>query len=76
MVDLVRSSLLPSKVLILADGDKDSFLYKEGPELLRGMKEDAAPGTAFVCKDFACSAPVTDVAELAKMLEVECGEKA
>ncbi len=68
MVDLVQSSLLPTKVLILADGQTDSPLYR-GSEMLRNIAAD--PGTAFVCRDFACSAPVTTVGELKELLKIE-----
>ncbi len=71
MVDLVRSSLLPSKVLILADGDTGSVLYRGGLDVLRDIDPSASPGTAFVCRDLACSAPVRSVEELKELLKVE-----
>ena len=65
MISLVQSRLLPGKILILADGNKDSILYGN----LKLLKEiDPSPGKAFVCKNFACSAPVSSVEELEKLL--------
>ena len=69
MVELVQTNLVPNKILILADGSLDSILYQR----LKVLKDFPAEktGTAYVCKNFTCSAPVSSVDDLAKELKLE-----
>ena len=66
LVETVHSTLLPHKVLILADGIQESILYKN----LSVLKDIPAnnPGKAFVCKNYSCSAPVSAAEELLKLV--------
>ena len=66
MLDVVHSNLIPHKVLILADGNTQNILYKS-LEVLKNIKVDD-PGKAFVCKDYACSPPVSNPEELLKLI--------
>jgi len=72
MINLVRRSLMSAKVLILADGDQNSLIYKN-IEVLKNISEqkETKDGTAFVCRNFACSAPINSLEELKKALELD-----
>uniref|UniRef100_A0AAX7T9C6 Spermatogenesis-associated protein 20-like TRX domain-containing protein n=1 Tax=Astatotilapia calliptera TaxID=8154 RepID=A0AAX7T9C6_ASTCA len=59
----VKSLFLPYKVLMLADGDTESFLCQRLP-VLSSMSQLRGVATAYVCQDFTCSLPVTDPQEL------------
>ena len=66
LIDTIHSTLLPHKVLILADGNQESLLYKN----LSILKDIPAEkhGKAFVCKHYSCSAPVSTSEELLKLI--------
>ena len=66
LIETVQSTLQPQKVLILADGNAESILYKQ-LNILKDIPSDS-PGKAFVCKNYACSAPVSTPEELLKLI--------
>jgi len=63
MLREIRTRYLPTKVLALADGDPAMAQLIEGKASIKGMP------TVYVCENFACKAPVTDVAALKKQLD-------
>ncbi|OXB76992.1 UNVERIFIED_CONTAM: hypothetical protein H355_014814 [Colinus virginianus] len=67
MLRCVHSTFIPNKVLMLADGDRAGFLYRQLPFLSTlEMKEGKA--TAYVCSNFSCSLPVTSPHALRELL--------
>ncbi|XP_034426695.1 spermatogenesis-associated protein 20 [Hippoglossus hippoglossus] len=62
----VNSLFLPHKVLMLVDDD-DNFLSQRLP-VLSSMSQQGGVATAYVCRDFTCSLPVTDPQELRRLL--------
>ena len=68
MVRLVQTSKAQAAAtLVLADGDVDSILYRN-MGVLKDISADEE-GVAYVCKNFACSAPIRTLEELEKALE-------
>ncbi len=63
MVREIQTRYLPTKVLALADGDPAMARLTEGKASIKGMP------TAYVCENFACKAPVTDVDALKLQLD-------
>ena len=63
MVREIRTRYLPTKVLALADGDPAMAQLTEGKGSIKGMP------TVYVCENFACKAPVTDVEALKRQLD-------
>jgi uncharacterized protein len=59
---------LPNKVLLLADGAEGQSYLGETNEAIRAMSMVGGNSAAYVCENFACKAPVTDVSELRKLL--------
>ena len=64
----VHRHFLPNKVLLLADGVESQSYLGETNEAIRAMSMVGGKPAAYVCEDFACKAPVTDVKELRGML--------
>jgi uncharacterized protein YyaL (SSP411 family) len=62
MVREVQTRYLPTKVLAMADGDPAMAQLTEGKGSIKGMP------TVYVCENFACKAPVTDVEALRREL--------
>ncbi|KAK5850445.1 hypothetical protein PBY51_001326 [Eleginops maclovinus] len=67
LLSAVHSLFLPHKVLMLVDGDDDSYLCQRLPHL-SSMSQQGGVATAFVCQNFTCSPPVTDPQELRRLL--------
>ncbi|XP_056285217.1 spermatogenesis-associated protein 20 isoform X3 [Pseudoliparis swirei] len=63
----VNSLFLPHKVLMHIDADADGFLRRRLPALST-MTQRGGVATAYVCRDSACSLPVTDPQELCRLL--------
>ncbi len=63
----IHSRFLPRRVLAACE-EPSSDLAEVVP-LLAGKKAIQGQATAYVCRDFACRAPVTGVAELARELD-------
>nr|XP_055031326.1 spermatogenesis-associated protein 20 [Misgurnus anguillicaudatus] len=67
LISSVSSLFLPHKVLILADGNTEGFLYKRLPMLSTLVPQDGK-ATAYVCENFTCTLPVTCPQVLRRLL--------
>lgn len=72
LLDVVRSRFIPGRVLAVLDGPSGtaSLLYKRHESLVR-LRPISGKSTAYVCRNFACSLPVTEPEELASLLDGE-----
>lgn len=68
LLSVVRSRLLPGRVLLLADGDDTSLLYRSS-EMMRRMKPVDGKPCAYVCQGRTCSLPVHTPQDLAALLD-------
>lgn len=69
LLRVVHSFYLPNKVLIVhTPSDPPSFLSPHIPSL-SAMTAQGGQATAYVCKNFTCSAPVSDAESLKKLLD-------
>jgi len=64
----IRSRFLPNAVVILRPPGDDPPIAKLS-EFVREQESRDGKATAYVCRDFACRAPVTDAAALGKLLD-------
>ncbi|KAL3273041.1 hypothetical protein HHI36_014497 [Cryptolaemus montrouzieri] len=73
LLDVVRSRLMPGRVLAVTDGPegRGGLLYRRHESLAR-LRPVAGKPAAYVCRNFACSLPVTDPSELANSLDWGC----
>lgn len=67
LIACVNSVFLPHKVLILADGDTEGFLYQRLP-VLSSLRPVEGRAAAHVCQNFTCALPVTCPEELKRVL--------
>ncbi|XP_074653063.1 spermatogenesis-associated protein 20-like [Tubulanus polymorphus] len=67
MVNLIGSHFLPNKIVILANGAEENFLY-ERLDILQHLSQKEGKPTAYVCENFTCSLPVNDLQELEKLV--------
>jgi uncharacterized protein YyaL (SSP411 family) len=68
MLKAVRSRFLPNAVVLLRPNGEDPPIAKLA-EFVRAEVSQAGKATAYVCRNFACQKPVTDVEALVRLLE-------
>lgn len=68
LAKVIHHRLLPHAVILHADGgEAQKYLAKNSPALA-AMTPISGKPAAYVCENFTCQAPVTDAAELEKLL--------
>jgi uncharacterized protein YyaL (SSP411 family) len=65
----VRRHFLPKTIVLLADGAEGQKYLGEKNEAIRAMSLADGKPAAYVCENFTCKAPVTDVKALAELLK-------
>jgi hypothetical protein len=69
MLREVRKRYLPNKIVLLADGAAGQQFLSQYAPFLKAMKMLDNKATAYVCENYACKLPTTDLAVLRKLLE-------
>lgn len=64
----LHETLGPRRLMLAADGGAGQAWLAQRAPWLAEMKPVAGRATAYVCEEFACKAPVTDPADLRRML--------
>jgi uncharacterized protein YyaL (SSP411 family) len=75
MVREVHSRYIPNKVLLLADGSRSQDEVFGENSSLKMLTMVNGNATAYVCENFVCQLPTTDVDAFAKQLERESYEE-
>ncbi len=65
----VHERFIPNKILLLADGGAGQQTLVEHNEFIGTVVRLDGKATAYVCEDYACQLPTSDVATLAELLE-------
>lgn len=68
LLSVVRSRLIAGRVLMLADGDTSSIVYRKS-ETVSKMKPEDGRQNAYVCRHHTCTLPVHTAADLASLLD-------
>jgi uncharacterized protein len=69
LVQVAHAAYVPNKVIAFLDrDDPEQTEIQELIPLLQNRSRGGTRATAYVCKDFACKLPVTEVADLVKQL--------
>jgi len=68
MLREVHQHFIPHGVLILADGGAGQQFFAERVEFIKNVTETNGKPTAYVCENFVCQLPTTDVKKLAQLL--------
>jgi uncharacterized protein YyaL (SSP411 family) len=67
----IHHHFLPNKVLIVADGGQGQKFFAEKNEAIGAMSLVNGKPAAYVCENFTCKAPVTDIKALNALLSRE-----
>ncbi|XP_018330849.2 spermatogenesis-associated protein 20-like [Agrilus planipennis] len=70
LLDVLRTRFIPGRILAVADGPsgRAGILYRRHESLSRLQRIQGKPA-AYVCRNFACSLPVTEPQDLANSLD-------
>ena len=68
MLGEVHRHFLPHRILILADGGAGQKFFAERVEFMKSVTPTNNQTTAYVCENFVCQLPTTDVKTLAQLL--------
>jgi hypothetical protein len=64
----IRQHFLPRSIVLLAEGGDGQNFLAEKNEAIRAMTPVGGKPAVYICEDFTCKAPVTEVQELRKLL--------
>jgi len=68
MLGEVHRHFLPHRILILADGGAGQKFFADRVEFMKSVTPTKNQTTAYVCENFVCQLPTTDVKTLAELL--------
>ncbi|HEY0792195.1 MAG TPA: thioredoxin domain-containing protein [Chthoniobacterales bacterium] len=66
----IRSTFLPNRVVLLADGGEGQGWLNERVAALQAMRPEPAGPVVYLCRNFACELPIRNPAELEARLAV------
>jgi uncharacterized protein YyaL (SSP411 family) len=69
MIGMVRAKTIPGKVLLVRHGGEEDERLASLAPFTKSMKQIDGKPTAYVCRNFSCMNPVTDVGALKKILD-------
>ncbi len=69
MMEFIHRKFLPNQVTLLVSGDYSQDRLFEFVPFVRGMTTVDGKATAYVCQQFACRSPITDLTELKRVLD-------
>ncbi len=64
----VHSRFIPNKIILLADGGGGQLTLAEHLDFIKGVSMLDGKATAYICEDYACSDPITDVTALGRIM--------
>ncbi len=69
MLKALQEKLFPNKVVILRPTDEEKPAIVALAEFTEFQKSINGKATAYVCQNYACKAPTTDIKEMLKSLQ-------
>jgi uncharacterized protein YyaL (SSP411 family) len=75
MLREVHRHFVPHEVLILADGGRRQQFFSDRVEFMKSVTETDGQPTAYVCQNFVCQLPTTDLKTLANLLTPRTAKK-
>jgi hypothetical protein len=71
MLRAVHERFIPNKILLLADGDKGQAYLGKSLPFIESMAMIDSKATAYICENYACQLPTTEVGVMVQLLERE-----
>ncbi|MBI3008166.1 MAG: thioredoxin domain-containing protein [Candidatus Omnitrophica bacterium] len=70
MLKVIRSQFLPRKIVLLHPGGKNGEEIEKIAAFLKEQRAINGKATAYVCENYACKLPTTNIKELEKLLGI------
>jgi uncharacterized protein YyaL (SSP411 family) len=71
MIQALYARFLPNRIALLVDGDHTRKTLSKYQPVIETMSASGGRTTAYVCENYACKLPTTDVAKFARLLNGE-----
>ncbi|HBC47744.1 MAG TPA: thioredoxin domain-containing protein [candidate division Zixibacteria bacterium] len=71
MLMVVRTRFIPNKILVVKPASHDSPEVVHFADFIKAQSSIGGKATAYICHNYACVMPTTDVLKLAELLEVK-----
>jgi uncharacterized protein YyaL (SSP411 family) len=68
MLRAVHGQFVPNKIVLLADGGEGQAFLAKHLEFIEGMPGKNVNATAFVCENYVCQLPTTNLDVTVKLL--------
>jgi len=68
MLREIHKHYIPNKILLLADGSNGQATLAKKNDFIRNLKRIENKSTAYICEDFTCRLPITELKYLADIL--------
>ena len=65
----VHSRFIPNKIILLADGENGQKILASYIPFIKSIKMIAGEPTAYICENYACKLPTSDVSTVAELLD-------
>jgi hypothetical protein len=65
----VNLFFLPNKIIILLDGGEGQMKLSELNPFYSSFSMQGGKATAYICRDYVCQLPTSDIATITKMLD-------
>lgn len=75
MLKEIRKRFIPNKIVIFRPANKEFPDIEKIAPFVRDMKALKGKATAYVCSNFSCQSPTTDIKEILRMLNVGVPKK-
>jgi uncharacterized protein YyaL (SSP411 family) len=71
MLREVHARYIPNKIILLADGGAGQQFLNQHLPFMQSVKMRGGKATAYICENYACKLPTSDLSLMAKLLEPE-----
>ncbi len=69
MLRALRREFIPNKIVLFRPSEQESPDIGRISELIKNKESLNNKATAYVCSDYACKSPTTDISEMLSMLQ-------
>ena len=69
MLREVHKQFIPNKVIMLADGSEGQRFLAQHINFIRSVKMQNGKATAYICENYVCQLPSTDLKVMARLLQ-------
>jgi uncharacterized protein YyaL (SSP411 family) len=73
MFRAAHENFIPNKILLLADGGNGQAFLGKHLEFIQDVKMEDSKATAYVCKNYVCQLPTTEIAVMRRLLSGNSG---